>query len=91
MCEDVIQFAHKVAKKDCMLVLKVLQGSEFQSFIKQCKTTFKEVHLMKPKASHKESTEIYCILKHFLLFVLLNKHITFHSVICLLFLDYSLL
>lgn len=66
MCESVIAFAHKVAKNNCTLVLKVLQGSEFQHFFQSCKKQFKEVHFMKPKASRKESIEIYCILKHFL-------------------------
>lgn len=66
MCESVIEFARKVAKQDCTLVLKVLQGSEFQSFIQSCKSQFKQVHLMKPKASRKESVETYCILRSFI-------------------------
>lgn len=65
MCESVIDFARLVAKQDCTLILKVLQGSEFQSFIATCKQTFQQVHLIKPKASRKESIETYCILKSF--------------------------
>ena len=65
MCESVIDFARLVAKQDCTLILKVLQGSEFQSFIATCKQTFQQVYLIKPKASRKESIETYCILKSF--------------------------
>lgn len=65
MCESVVEFAKSVAKPDCTLVLKVLQGSDFQSFIKQMKLQFREVTLVKPKASRKESTEIYCVMHSF--------------------------
>ena len=66
MCESVIEFAKRVAKKDCSIVLKVLQGEEFPSFMKSVRSQFQSVNLMKPKASRKKSTEIYCVLKHFL-------------------------
>ena len=65
MCESVVEFAHSVAKSDCTLVLKVLQGSDFQTYIKQMKSQFREVTLVKPKASRKESTEIYCVMHSF--------------------------
>ena len=66
MCESVIEFAKRVAKKDCSVVLKVLQGEEFPSFMKSVRSQFQSVNLIKPKASRKKSTEIYCVLKHFL-------------------------
>ena len=72
MCESVIEFSHKVAKKNCSIVLKVLQGSEFKSFMDSLHSQFKSVTTMKPKASRKESTEIYCILKHFVFVVCLR-------------------
>ena len=65
MCESVVEFAQSVAKPDCTLVLKVIQGSDFQAFIKQMKTQFRKVTLVKPKASRKESTEIYCVMHSF--------------------------
>lgn len=65
MCDSVVEFAQSVAKQDCTLVLKVLQGSDFQDFVRRMKEMFQEVSLVKPKASRKESTEIYCVMKHF--------------------------
>lgn len=78
MCESVIEFSHKVAKKNCSIVLKVLQGSEFKSFMDSLHSQFKSVTTMKPKASRKESTEIYCILKHFVFVVCLSPLLEFH-------------
>lgn len=65
MCNSVVEFAHSIAKKDCSLVLKVLQGSEFRAFIERMQSQFVNVTLLKPKASRKESSEMYCVLNHF--------------------------
>ena len=65
MCRNVIAFAHSVGKRDCTVVLKVFQGSEFQGFIAEMKQRFHSLTIMKPKASHKQSSEVYCIMKHF--------------------------
>lgn len=69
MCRDVIAFAHSVGKRDCTVVLKVFQGSEFQEFIAEMKKRFHSLTIMKPKASHKQSSEVYCIMKQFRSFV----------------------
>ena len=64
MCRDVIAFAHSVGKRDCTVVLKVFQGSEFQGFIAEMKQRFHSLTI-NPNASHKQSSEVYCIMKHF--------------------------
>ena len=65
MCDSVVEFAHSIAKKDCSLVLKVLQGSEFHAFIERMRKQFADVTIIKPKASRKESSEMYCVLHQF--------------------------
>ena len=65
MCRSVIEFAQEVADRHCNVVLKVLQGSEFPLFMKEARSLFRECHIMKPKASRKESSEVYCIFHHF--------------------------
>lgn len=79
MCESVIEFAKRVAKKDCSVVLKVLQGEEFPSFMESVRSQFRSVNLIKPKASRKKSTEIYCVLKHFLLLVCFDQILEFQK------------
>jgi 23S rRNA (uridine2552-2'-O)-methyltransferase len=66
MCRSVVQFAKAVAVPSCSLVLKVIQGVEFQKFIQEQRKQFRSVLLMKPKASRKQSSEVYCILRQFL-------------------------
>ncbi|KNB42260.1 23S rRNA methyltransferase [Blastocystis sp. subtype 4] len=65
MCDSVVEFARSIAKTDCSLVLKVLQGSEFHEFIERMRRQFVNVTIIKPKASRKESSEMYCVLHHF--------------------------
>lgn len=65
MCESVVDFARSVAKKDCSLVLKVIQGAEFKPFLDSMRNQFREISVIKPKASRKESSEMYCIMRYF--------------------------
>ena len=65
MCDSVVEIARSIAKTDCSLVLKVLQGSEFHEFIERMRRQFVNVTIIKPKASRKESSEMYCVLHHF--------------------------
>lgn len=43
------------------LVMKIFQGSEFQTFIQILNKKFHKVHLFKPESSRKESAETYII------------------------------
>lgn len=63
MCRSVLGFAREVTERECTVVLKVLQGSEFASFMKEARGLYRECHIMKPKASRKESSEVYCLFR----------------------------
>lgn len=65
MSRSVLEFAYEVADSHCNVVLKVLQGSEFPVFMKEARSLFRECHIMKPKASRKESSEVYCVFRDF--------------------------
>ncbi len=44
-------------------LVKVFQGSEFNTFLKTMRETFSEVHSRKPKASRDRSSEVYLLGK----------------------------
>ncbi len=44
-----------------VFVVKLFQGKEYQKFLKELKASFSIVKLFKPKASRKQSSEIYAI------------------------------
>lgn len=46
-------------------VCKLFQGQGMDQFVKETREQFKKVNLFKPRASRKESAEIFLIAKHF--------------------------
>jgi len=59
--ETALQIAKKLLKKGGKFVCKSFQSGELQDFVKEIKKCFKVVKLVKPKASQKESPEIYVV------------------------------
>ncbi|MEM4248037.1 MAG: RlmE family RNA methyltransferase [Candidatus Nanoarchaeia archaeon] len=57
----ILELARKILKKGGSFVCKAFQGKDFQDFVKEVKKYFSNVHLEKPKASLKESAEIYIV------------------------------
>ena len=56
-----LQIASSVLKGDGNFFVKVFQGELFNSFLRSMKKSFMEVKVIKPKASRKESAEIYVL------------------------------
>jgi 23S rRNA (uridine2552-2'-O)-methyltransferase len=57
----VITIAEDMLKKDGSAVLKVFDGDMFKEFLNDVKKRFSRVHIHKPNASRKESSELYLI------------------------------
>lgn len=61
--EKVIELSKKLQKPNGIIVTKIFQGTETEDFISQIRTEFKKIKRFKPKASRKESQEIFLILQ----------------------------
>ena len=61
------EFVLKNLKANGSFVAKVFQGEGLEGQIKKLKQIFVEVKIFKPKASRKESKEIYLVCRNFLL------------------------
>ena len=62
LCRAVLALASIHLKPSGQCVLKVFRGADFDSFLKELKSTFKEVKMCEPKASRGRSKEVYLIL-----------------------------
>lgn len=56
-----LSLAKRFLKKEGVFVVKLFQGREYQRFLKELKASFSSVKLFKPKASRKQSSEIYAV------------------------------
>jgi len=63
LTELALEFAREHLKPGGHFLVKVFQGSEFQSYLKSMRELFTEVVSRKPKASRDRSTEIYLLGK----------------------------
>ncbi|AXK38377.1 23S rRNA (uridine(2552)-2'-O)-methyltransferase RlmE [Crenobacter cavernae] len=63
LTELALEFAREHLKPGGHFLVKVFQGSEFQSYLKAMRETFAEVQTRKPKASRDRSNEIYLLGK----------------------------
>ena len=63
LCELALEFARQHLKPGGHFLVKVFQGSEFNSYLKAMRDSFTEVVSRKPKASRDRSTEIYLLGK----------------------------
>ncbi|MEM0441732.1 MAG: RlmE family RNA methyltransferase [Candidatus Nitrosocaldus sp.] len=61
----VLDVAKVLLKDDGSAVLKVFDGDMLKEFIDEVKMHFKKVYIHKPKASRKESSELYLVCKGF--------------------------
>ena len=66
LCELALDLALEFIKPRGSLVVKVFHGSDAPIFHRKLRTFFGNVHYFKPKASRKESPEIYLINQEFL-------------------------
>jgi 23S rRNA (uridine2552-2'-O)-methyltransferase len=63
LTELALDFARDHLKPGGHFLVKVFQGSEFQSYLKELRSLFSEVSTRKPKASRDRSSEIYLLGK----------------------------
>ncbi len=61
LAEDVLNFALKNLKSGGNLVIKIFQGGDEHQLIDIMKTEFKTAKIFKPKASRKESFEVFLV------------------------------
>jgi len=65
LCESVLEFAKTWLSNEGILVTKIFKGSDEQDFVKDLRRYFKSIKYCKPKASRKESNEIYIVASGF--------------------------
>ncbi len=61
----VLAITRLLLRDDGCAVLKIFEGDLLKEFIDEVKTHFKRVYIHKPKASRKESSELYLVCKGF--------------------------
>lgn len=61
LCFNVLDIVKPYLKYKGVLVLKIFQGQDFENFFKAMKNEFLYIKSYKPKASRKQSNEIYLI------------------------------
>ncbi len=59
LAESALHMALALVGPEGFFFCKVFQGGEFDSFLKQCRASFHEVKVFKPKSSRKESVEVF--------------------------------
>lgn len=65
LCELSLDMARQVLKTGGSFVAKVFQGDGSDAFIKDVKSSFKQVKIRKPKASRPRSREVYVVAQGF--------------------------
>lgn len=65
LCEEVFLFASEVLRPGGSLICKVFQGGTEQALLKQLRAQYAKVKHVKPKASRKESAELYVVATGF--------------------------
>lgn len=65
LCELALDFARMHLKNGGAFVVKVFQGEGFDAFLKQCRASFEQVSIRKPKASRPRSREVYLVARNY--------------------------
>lgn len=65
LCELALDFAHQHLKQNGGFVVKLFQGVGYPPYITDLKAKFKQVNMVKPQASRKESSEMYAVARGF--------------------------
>lgn len=60
-----LEFARETLCPGGTLLIKVFQGEGYDSFVRELKTRFNQVHVRKPKASRPRSREIYLLARDY--------------------------
>jgi len=65
LCELALDFADQHLKEGGVFVVKLFQGVGYPPYIQELKSKFKQVSMVKPQASRKESSEMYAVARGF--------------------------
>jgi 23S rRNA (uridine2552-2'-O)-methyltransferase len=65
LCELALDFANHHLKLNGSFVVKLFQGVGYPPYIADLKSKFKQVSMVKPRASRKESSEMYAVARGF--------------------------
>jgi len=65
LAERALYVGDKFLREHGHMVVKVFQGDMLQNFTKKCKDRFELVKIHKPKASRRDSPEVYVVCKRF--------------------------
>lgn len=60
-----VNAAPAILRRGGSMIVKVIMGSEFESFLRETRGRFAQVRIIKPKASRESSTEIYLVCRGF--------------------------
>ena len=63
LCKEAMLFSKKILVKEGRFVAKLFLGTSFNEVVAEAKTIFKELKVLKPKSSRKESKESFIICK----------------------------
>jgi 23S rRNA (uridine2552-2'-O)-methyltransferase len=63
LAELALEFVKSHLKPGGDFVVKLFQGSDFDSFVRQVRSLFKKVQVIKPKASRPRSKEVYLLAR----------------------------
>ena len=61
LCERVLELSQTLLRKNGSMVMKLFEGEQARDFVGRVRRAFRTVRLFKPKASRKESSEIYLV------------------------------
>ncbi|XP_046663303.1 rRNA methyltransferase 2, mitochondrial isoform X1 [Homalodisca vitripennis] len=61
LCYSALTFAKETSAQGGSLVMKAFDGSESKQLVTDAKTVYEAVHIMRPQASRKESSEIFFV------------------------------
>jgi len=66
LCELSLDMARQILKKNGAFVAKLFQGDGSDAFVKDVRSSFKQVKIRKPKASRARSREVYVVAQGFI-------------------------
>jgi 23S rRNA (uridine2552-2'-O)-methyltransferase len=65
LAEEAMAFAIKVLRPGGDFLVKLFQGEGFEQFVKDARREFRNVRLVKPRASRPESREVYLLARNY--------------------------
>jgi len=64
LARTALSITDKLLKEDGWMIVKVFQGKEHETFIREMRAMFERIHIVKPLASRKGSAEVYVVAKN---------------------------